>query len=199
MTGDPPAPIRHRVEVPLGGLGIADLRAQADRAELDPDQPEVRALLSLQQPETAWIAAVTFEVHTAGAVPVGVELKSTIGQAVSRKAWDAVKVATVIDEARATASWLAPVTGRQAPAEIEAPARTGQRGRPATYTNAHYRRVARMYQAAEKVGQRPLRAVARAFEHDYPGIADTGDYRVKAWAAAARAKGYLDTKTETAQ
>jgi hypothetical protein len=196
MTDDPPAPIRHRVEVPLGGLGIADLRAQADRAELDPDQPEVRALLSLQQPETAWIAAVTFEVGTGGAVPVGVELRSTIGQAVSRKAWDAVKVATVIDQARATAAWLAPVTGRQAPAELAEPVRTGRRGRPATYTDDFYRRVARMYQAAEKVGQRPLRSVARAFESEYPGLADSGDNRVKSWAAACRARGLLQTRAE---
>ena len=108
-------------------------------------------------------------------------------------------MAAVIDEARATAEWLAPVTGRQAPAELAEPVRTGQRGRPATYTDDFYRRVARVYQAAAKVGQRPLQAVRRAFEHDYPGIADAGDYRVKAWAAAARAKGYLDTKTEAAQ
>lgn len=196
MPDEQGTPVRHRVEVALGGVGIADLRAQAARAGLDPGRPEVRALLTLQQPEAAWIASVTFEVGASGAVPVAVELRSTTGQAVSRKAWDSVKVATVIDEARATAEWLAPVTGRQAPAELAEPVRTGQRGRPATYSDDFYRRVARVYRAAELTGQRPLRAVARAFQSEYPGLADSGDNRVKSWAAACRARGLLPTRAE---
>jgi len=189
-------PIRHRVTVKLGGHTVADLRSEAERRGLDPGRPEVRAMLSLGQPDVHWHAIVTFEIGAAGATPVAVELRSTTGQAVSRKAWDSVRVAEVISEARSSAEWLAPATGRVAPAEIEAPAPTGQRGRPASYSAEFYGRVARIYRAAVAAGERPLRAVARAFESEYPGIADSGDYRVKSWIASCRSKGLIPTKVE---
>lgn len=196
MSDGRDSPLLHRAEVPIDGLTVAELRERAESSGLDPDRPEVRALLSLQQPEATWVASVTFEVRPDGAVPVAVELRSTTGQAVSRKAWDSIKVATVIAEARTSAEWLAPATGRTAPAELAEPVRTGRRGRPPTYSDEHYRRVARVYLAAVAAGERPLRAVARAFEGEYPGLADSGDNRVKSWAVACRARGLLPTRAE---
>ncbi len=119
----------------------------------------------------------------------------------TRAVWDRVRLAEVVREAAAQADWLAPVAGTE---PIEQPTRAARTGRPAEYTDEHYRAVGRVYSAAVAEGQPPVRAVARAFEgRPHPtrpderlsGLLRTSDKRARTWVRAARARGYITDST----
>ena len=184
-------PIRHRVVVPIDGWTVADALERVKALGIDPASREAR-LVSLEAPQPDWEAAVTFEVGAQGAVPTGVEVRSTQGKRLTRAVWDRVRVGEVLGEAAAVARWLAPVTRADVtPFETEPQHRGRGMGRPSVYSDAHYRRVADVYRAALAAGRPPVRAVAQAFAGGAPGLTDSRDARARAWARAARARGYL--------
>lgn len=191
------ARVVHRVKCPIGGMTVADARSRAEDLGLDPDWPQDRFLLALEQVETGWEAVVTFEIGAAGVVPVGVAVQSTRGEPVTRAMWDRLRPAEIIAEAAATVAWLGPITGhpeRAQPFETRPQKRGRGKGRPPIYSDDHYRRVAVVYMAAKMEGLPPVRAVAKAFEDQFPGVTAPKDRRARAWVRAARGRGYITEK-----
>lgn len=186
-------PVRHRVTVPLFvGESVADWQARARAHGLDPESREARLVGMLEAPAPEWEAVVTFEVGPAGAIPTGVEVRSTEGQPVTRAVWDRVRLAEVIREAEALAGWLAPM--RPGVQRLPASDKPRSPGRPRTYDDGHYLRVANVYRAALAEGEPPVRAVARAFAGEFPGLTDPRDRRARSWVRTARALGYIDAE-----
>lgn len=172
-------------------------RARASELGLDPESHESR-LVGLESAATAWEAIVTFEIGARGAVPTGIELRSTAGERINRKVWDRLRVAQVIGEAAALVAWLAPLSHQPQIAKAFEGSAGGspRRGRPPTYSDDHYRRVAQVHLAAlaskeTKVRSAPVRAVARAFVHEFPGLTDSDDMRPRSWVRECRARGYV--------
>lgn len=182
--------MKHRVVVPLDGLTVEDARAQAAGLGLDPESPHARLLHALQ-PEPAWEAVVTFDVGADGAVPIGVEVRSTGRERVTRALWDRVKVGEVIREAAAQAAWLAPVLGTPSRARIEPSTSSKGRGAPRRLTDEFLQRVAAVVVTAQEHGEPHVRAVVREFVKDYPGLDSPTDKRARYWVRAARARGFL--------
>lgn len=192
-----PQPVRHRVVVPLSGIPVRQMRRRAEELGLDAGRPEVRGLLALEQVEPAWEAVVTFQLDADAAVAVGIELRSTQGQPVTGAAWQRLKVAQVVQEAREMVSWLRALTEdpEQAEPVVSGDYRPRSPGRPPTFTSAHYRQVAAVYQAVRAGGRRdPVQAVAETFEGAYPRLTERGDHRARGWVAEARARGYITEK-----
>lgn len=188
-------PIRHRVTVPLFGGSVNGWRSRADSLGFDPSTPHGVLVGMLDEPVPKWEAVVTFEVGSAGAVATGVEVRSTDGQPVKRAVWDRVRLAEVIREAEALAAWLAPLRPR-APKLPESD-KPKSPGRPREYFNDHYQRVSKVYWAALAEGKPPVRAVARAFVKEFPGLTDLRDRRARSWVRAARSLGYIPEAEST--
>jgi len=182
------------VVVPLFvGVSVEAARERAAAFGLDPGSPAAR-LVALEHPAADWEAVVTFEVGAGGVVPTGVEVRSTRGEPVTRGVWDRVRLAAVIDEAARLVAWLGPVNRhpeRAQPFETRPQHRGRAKGRPFVYSDDHYRRVGRVYRAAEVAGAPPVRAVALAFAGAFPGLTDPTDRRARSWVRAARARGYI--------
>ena len=190
--------IIRRVAVPIGGPTIRDHRARASALGLDPDSREAR-LVTVEETEPDWQAVVSFEVGSSGAVPISVAIESNRGQPVTRAVWDRVRVAEVIREAAETVAWLGPVVFKPdmiTPIAVDDRPRGRGRGRPATYSDAHYRRVADIYSNA---GKRPVRAVAAAFASDFPGITGSTDRRARSWVREARRRGYISEREDASR
>jgi hypothetical protein len=182
-------PIRHRVVVPVDGWTVAHARARAERFGIDPDSREAGVVMALEDPAPEWEAVVTFEVGAAGTIPTGVEIRSTQGQPVTRRVWDRVRLAEVIREAEALAEWLAPLKRGGQP--LPASSRPRSPGRPREYDDDHYRRVGAVYMAAKAAGEAPVRAVARAFAEQFPGLTGQTDRRARSWVRAAKRLGFI--------
>lgn len=202
MTQNHSQALRHRVIVPLGGATVAAARSRAIEVGLDPASPEARLLAGIESPHTDWDVVVTFEVGAAGAVPVSLEIRSKRGEAVTRAVWDQVRPAALIQEARDLVAWLAPDS--KAAAELATQVRKGS-GRPREYPDEHYRRVAQVYLTASAQGLSPVREIAKAWEGQvHPGrpserlkgLTSPTDRRARAWARAARTRGFLPPPTQ---
>jgi len=168
---------------------VAQARARAERHGIDPDSREARLVVALEAPEAEWEAVVTFEVGAAGTIPTGVEIRSTQGQRVTRGVWDRVRLAGVIREAEALTEWLAPLKRGGQP--LPASDRPRSPGRPRLYDDDHYRRVGAVHMAAQAEGSAPVRAVARAFAEQFPGLTDPTDRRARTWVRAAKRLGFI--------
>jgi hypothetical protein len=193
MAEDDRPAVVHRVRVPIGGMTVEQAKERARSLGLA-DSPETRLLIGLEQVDTGWEAVVRFEVGAAGVVPVGVEVVSTRGEPLTRAVWERIRLREVMDEAAAMVAWLGPVTKHpeQAQPFETKPQRRGRgKGRPSIYSDDHYRRVGSVYMAAAKHRQSPVRAVAKAFEAEFPGLSDKGDRRARSWVREARRRGYI--------
>lgn len=200
MDQSPPKALRHCVVVPLDGQTVGGARARAEALGLDPDSPHARLVGALEYVEPDWEVAVTFEVGSDGAVPVGVEVRSLRGEALTRAVWDRVRPANVIREARDSVAWFHP----ELAAEFTDPGTAFRRGRPPEYPDEFYRRVGQVYMTALAEHESPVRTVARAWEgKPHPGrpseiltgLLSTTDKRARAWVRAARARGYITDST----
>jgi hypothetical protein len=192
------AVIVHSVRLPLfGGMTVEQAKARAGVLGLDPDSREAR-LVRLEQVDTGWEAVVRFEVGAKGVVPVGVEVRSTRGELLTRAVWDRVRLQQVMDEAVALVAWLGPVSRRPDQAEPfeRRPQNRGRgKGRPAQYSDEHYRRVGAVYMAAvgdATTRHAPVRAVAKAFASEVEGdLLAANDKRARSWVREARRRGYI--------
>jgi hypothetical protein len=190
MRGEP---VVHLVRVPIGGMTVQQAKMRAKSLGLA-DTPETRVLVGLEQVDTGWEAVVRFEVGSAGVVATGVEIRSTRGEPLTRVVWDRVRLAERIAEAAQLVAWLGPVTKhpeRAQPFETKPQKRGRAKGRPAVYNDDHYRRVGSVYTAARADGVWPVRAVAKAFANDFPGLDNTEDKRPRSWVREARRRGYI--------
>jgi hypothetical protein len=141
------------------------------------------------------------------ATPISIELRSPHGEPVTAEAWRSVRVAEVIEATRkelrdllgvqiAVDEALVAVGGDPGPRLASSQARARaledqprRPGRPRTWDDEHYRRVAEVYLTAlADHDPRPVRAVAKAF-----GIRNRKDTRAKAWVRDARQRGFIPT------
>lgn len=188
--------ITHRVVVPIDGMTVTQAKARASKLGVDPDSPEAR-LVGLEAPTVIWEAVVRFQIGATGAVPTGLELRSTDGRRITRKAWEAVRMAAVLDEAVNLVNWLAPISKQPGMEKaLDSARRPTRRGRPRVYSDEELRNVAMVYLAAQasedqKIRSAPVRAVAKAFEGKYPGLTGTKDRRARSMVRAARTIGFL--------
>jgi hypothetical protein len=187
----------HRVRVPLGAMTVEQAKARAGAVGIDPNSREA-LLVGLEQVDTGWEAVVRFEVGAKGIVPIGVEIVSTRVEPITRTVWDRVRLIEVIDEAVALVAWLGPVSRHPERAEPfeRRPQRRGRgKGRPAQYSDEHYRRVGAVYMAAfadATTRHAPVRAVAKAFAGEVEGnLLAANDKRARSWVREARRRGYI--------
>lgn len=158
---------------------------------------------------TPYMARVTWRIGDGTAVPVGVELRSTHGEPIKAAAWRSVQVGQLIDLtrkfARGWATGLGIVALYQQDSETLARAKATERalasprkrGAPPKYASDHYRRVAEVYNAATALGDpNPVRAVAKAFAEEFPGVTKPDDYRPKAWVRTARRKHLITDRKD---
>ena len=178
---------RRRVVVPLFAESVADRRARADALGLDPDSRVARLVADMAMPAPDWEAAVDFD---AAGQPVGFEVRSLTGQPLTPAIYRQVRYAEVLAEAVAQTEYLAPVTGRE-----PLPAVKTRKGRPRTYDDAHYRRVAKVYADAVAAGSaKPVRVVARVLSDPAFGFGDLTtptDHRARSWVRTATALGLI--------
>jgi hypothetical protein len=175
-------PKRRLVLVPLFGDSVQQRRAAVEREGFDPNSAEGLLIDGLEVSDTGWEAVVAFE----GDLPTGVEIRSTNGARITRAVWDRVRLAEVIADAVAQARWHRPT---RAPA-ADAPKSPG---RPRDHSDAHYRRVGKIYRDALATGSgKPVRAVASALVGEFPGLTSQGDNRARAWVQKARALGFIE-------
>jgi hypothetical protein len=175
-------PQRRLVSVPLFGSSVEQRRAAVEGMGLDPGSAAGRLADAIETVDAGWEAVVAFE----GDLPTGVEIRSTNGERITRAVWDRVRLAEVIAEAVAQAQWHQPTSAPPADSP-KSP------GRPRDHSDDHYRRVGRIYSDALRTGSgKPVRAVALALVHEFPGLTDPGDNRARAWVQKARALGFIE-------
>lgn len=164
-------------------------------------QDNLKAFFSVWEDRTApWEVTVTWHIEDGRAVPVGLALKSRTGQRVTPEAWRSVRVTEVIDESRRRLQWQQEWVGkrleREGSTDAAATAQAGAQalGRRGRFGDAHYRRVADLYNSERASGStRPMKAIKAqlAEEMKTPALKQSGDYRVKGWITEARKRGLI--------
>lgn len=187
--------------VSVGGEGSSfDEWAEAiAKLDMPPDMARGFADMAvIGKDETApWLATVTWDLDADDARPVAVELRAQQGQQVTAEAWRAVNVGSIIRETRARLRYVYQrISDRLDYGDAAALATAGRsalegqprRGRPPVYDDAHFERVAAIYNGAAKT---PVRAVAEVLAGELRDPHILKDNRAKTWVREARRRGLI--------